>query len=1439
MSNDNDINIKVGIDDSDVYRKLSNLRESIQKIKDQLTIDVRPPSKGGLSKADFEKTYGFAKTAHKNYIKELDDLDAKYAAQQNSSIVSNLVSAHYEAAAKTKAIKDKQAKDSEKSVLSEQNFRQKQELLGQQHTQRITEENLKFENRLNLSAAKSKQNINETNAKADARININAEQSKNRITEEGVKYRNRLNIDGSRAQAKQEEIITRVQGQAYIINLRQRFKEEERLRRESLREQQRQQATFFNTNSRFGAIENALSAPSVRYAFYDIAQNARVVAQEVYNIAAVAVKTAADYESAFTDVERTTLGTVEQLGSVKGQLVAISEQVPIAFGQLSKIASIGAQLGLSTSDVAGFAKTVSEFSAASNVSAESAATAFGTIGELFNVAAGDYDKLGSAIAYVGVNSTATESQIISVTEAIAGVTAAAGFSSKSAIGLAGALASLKVPAEQSRGALTRIFQEVSRSASGTEEDMQGFANVLGVTTGEARQLASTDMETFFMKFITGLQGMDITTLTGTLDALNLSDVRVANTLSRLAGNIDVVNSALSDSSKAYEDGTFLSQVYALRVDDLNSKMQILTNDLQNMMSELGEAVTPVLGSLIDFLSQVAERLTDALSTDAGKAFAGTATIILGVVGAMASLLGVAASVAATMSVTTFTLNKLKTAFQTKAVATVVDTSATQANTNANSANAVAIGADTTSVRANTTAREASAAAAAQSTVATEAEAAAFTTAGVAAEGASVGMRAFKLALIGIPIVGVITLLAELAAALGQASESADIQFQNFVSNTSGLSAALGADKKAYDEAVASGNKEVADSYIAVSREVTSNMAATDEQLSAAKDTADFLNSDLIPALNDYSDALGDNTNYIGENTRNWLKAQLTKSEDFQKFVQDNPAFVEAFQKIGANFDDYLNAAAKDGQDGINKYFGNLINQMVANKNITVQEAYSIANELGIAFGAISSVVGGAMPGSSGSKSGFANTGRTWISNSAAVTNAASEAASQFNKINLGFINQTKIMASESGNATEATGNLTDGLGALGDAAGGAAQKIYLLTDYASDLANIWERARDIRFSGTETFDKITSSLRKIAKATEDARQQITELNADIQELQADQALQQYFLSVAEAYGDTLKAQEIRANLAKIDSDLTKKTKDLQKAQDKTNKTLVGNSEAAIENRGEILDLVSTYQDHVKALAASGVKQDELRAKTAQLKQDFIAQATQLGYNVDELGMYAVAFDDVAAAIDNVPRNVTVDFNGDPALTAIQEFAAKSRDAIAGAGGSVPITADTTKAVRAMELLQQYQLLYARWAGLSPSEREGRNALNLQMMAIKSKLASGEYATGGYVSGPGTGTSDSISARLSNGEYVIRAAAVQKYGVGFFDGLNQMRSPQYYSGGAVGGGSTVAMVSLSPEDRALLRNVGGSGEVVLYANNEAIARSANAGNKAIVAAGGRP
>lgn len=65
--------------------------------------------------------------------------------------------------------------------------------------------------------------------------------------------------------------------------------------------------------------------------------------------------------------------------------------------------------------------------------------------------------------------------------------------------------------------------------------------------------------------------------------------------------------------------------------------------------------------------------------------------------------------------------------------------------------------------------------------------------------------------------------------------------------------------------------------------------------------------------------------------------------------------------------------------------------------------------------------------------------------------------------------------------------------------------------------------------------------------------------------------------------------------------------------------------------------------------------------------------------------------------------------------------------------------------------------------------KGLNSLRNQQ-----KLYGDAYADGGHVLGPGTGTSDDIPAWLSNGEYVIKAAAVAKYGTAMFDSLNTMR-----------------------------------------------------------------
>lgn len=122
---------------------------------------------------------------------------------------------------------------------------------------------------------------------------------------------------------------------------------------------------------------------------------------------------------------------------------------------------------------------------------------------------------------------------------------------------------------------------------------------------------------------------------------------------------------------------------------------------------------------------------------------------------------------------------------------------------------------------------------------------------------------------------------------------------------------------------------------------------------------------------------------------------------------------------------------------------------------------------------------------------------------------------------------------------------------------------------------------------------------------------------------------------------------------------------------------------------------------------------------------------------------------------------------------------------------VKVHADTTAAERAKRLIDSLISKTITVTTVSRTVQGGRR---------------NAHAEGGYITGPGTATSDSIPAYLSNGEYVIRAAAVQKYGVNMFDGLNAMRFAEggrVATGGRGGGrGGGRLELDLSPAIAAL-------------------------------------
>ena len=93
------------------------------------------------------------------------------------------------------------------------------------------------------------------------------------------------------------------------------------------------------------------------------------------------------------------------------------------------------------------------------------------------------------------------------------------------------------------------------------------------------------------------------------------------------------------------------------------------------------------------------------------------------------------------------------------------------------------------------------------------------------------------------------------------------------------------------------------------------------------------------------------------------------------------------------------------------------------------------------------------------------------------------------------------------------------------------------------------------------------------------------------------------------------------------------------------------------------------------------------------------------------------------------------------------------------------------------------------------------AAMVAMVAAVSGLLGGikKFATGGLVSGPGSATSDSIPARLSAGEYIVRAAAVRQVGVAFLDSINGLSVGPRFRGGelAFAAGGLVPEVRVPP------------------------------------------
>lgn len=96
-------------------------------------------------------------------------------------------------------------------------------------------------------------------------------------------------------------------------------------------------------------------------------------------------------------------------------------------------------------------------------------------------------------------------------------------------------------------------------------------------------------------------------------------------------------------------------------------------------------------------------------------------------------------------------------------------------------------------------------------------------------------------------------------------------------------------------------------------------------------------------------------------------------------------------------------------------------------------------------------------------------------------------------------------------------------------------------------------------------------------------------------------------------------------------------------------------------------------------------------------------------------------------------------------------------------------------------------------GTAPSASAGTGAVGGLAGMLRGVLG---FAEGGMIQGPGTGTSDSILARVSTGEFIVNARATARHR-DVLQAINSGNTPRFAKGGMVGGGSIAPASGAAP------------------------------------------
>lgn len=339
------------------------------------------------------------------------------------------------------------------------------------------------------------------------------------------------------------------------------------------------------------------------------------------------VKLAVDYESAMADVRKVTDFDDAGFKKFSGEILDLSETIPMSAKGLSEIAAAAGQAGIAKEELVRFTSDAAKMGIAFDISAQEAGSAMTGLRTNFKLNQDQVVALGDSFNYLANNMDAKAGDIVNYANRVGGTASLYKFTGQEVGALGATFLAAKVGAEEASTATSAMLTRLG-TADKLPKDAQKAFKALGLTGKEVAFMLQKDGQAGLIAFLRQVKASK-----DPMRQLSaIFGMEHAPKIAKLMNSLDLYEEALRNATDREKYAGSMEKEYATRSETTANALQLAANRASRLGITLGSVALPAIVRVLDAVGPY----VTALSRFAEQHETATA-VVFGTVGALAAI----------------------------------------------------------------------------------------------------------------------------------------------------------------------------------------------------------------------------------------------------------------------------------------------------------------------------------------------------------------------------------------------------------------------------------------------------------------------------------------------------------------------------------------------------------------------------------------------------------------------------------------------------------------------------------------------------------------------------------------------------------------------------------------------------------------------------------